>query len=247
MNRKIIAVTGGVMVVCMMAGLAFCLLCNLTVAYECRVDFLYEYDRPYKDDHGRLEADEDNRHARLEDISCGFKREMALFTSPKGVLRCRRDLAALGESVSRTEAILASARLDVVGMPCTNFVYLCRLVLADGDSRNLGEYARFCMKMVREHADEENRIVVAKATIHEYGKMRKAERRVKELECQVVNGGGDRSIEHELHMARETVVEMNRRIEEIGKSVMSGGGRHIIFESPPEMSWVVRRKDGPSR
>ena len=247
MNRKTFAVTGGVLLVCMMAGIVFHLLCNLSVTYECRVDFLYEYDRPYRDIHGCLEADEGNRRARFEDISCGFKNELALFTSRKGVSRCQRDLAPLGEPVSRIEAILASVRLNVVGMPCTNFVYPCRLVLADGDGRNLAAFAGFCMNRVREQADEENGIVVAKATVYEHGNMRKAERRVKELESQVANGKGDRSKEQELRMARETVGEMNRRIEEIGKRVMSRGGRHIIFESPPDVSWVVRRKERTER
>ena len=41
MNRKILAVAGGIMILGVMAGIMLCLLRNLSVSYECKVDFLY--------------------------------------------------------------------------------------------------------------------------------------------------------------------------------------------------------------
>ena len=251
MNRKILVVAGIISIVlAVVGGAAACLAGRLSVSHECRVDFLYEYGKPHPREDGLRgellrEAEDGNRCAKHAEVCEDLKRVLSFLASNDGFSLCQRHIALQGESVARIRTVLASARLDVVGMPCTNFVYPCRLVLADGDKRNLMAFARFCMNRVKEQVDEENRIRIHKATISEYMVMRKAERRVKELERQVVNGEGNHSIEHELRMAQETVGEMNRRIEEIGKSVMLRGGRYIIFESPPEVSWVLRRKEEP--
>lgn len=244
MNRKILAVAGGIMILGITAGILLCLLRNLSVTYECKVDFLYEYERPSKDVTSRdaIGNYSDKRRVRHDDILYGFKRELELFSSKKGALMCQRDIESLGEPMSRIETVLASARLEVVGIPSTNFVYPCRLVLVDGDRRNLGEYARFCMDRVKERLAEENWILVAKVALHEYEQMHKAERRIMELEKRASDGGGTASDEVEMKQARQTVREMQMRIEEIRKDVMSRREQRIIHESPPKVSLIIRRK-----
>lgn len=247
MNRKLFVAAGGFMTFVIMAGTMFCLSRNLSVQYECKVDFLFEYERPeglFGDDLDRKSPGcyVDKRRAGREDISHGFKKDLDLFSSRNGVLKCQRDIETFGVSTSRTMTVLASARLDVVGMPCTNLVYPCRLVIADADRRNLGEYARFCMDSIRERLDEENWILVARVAMHEYQQMRKAERRIAELEEQVLDGGGTASNDAELEKARQVVREMQKRIEEIRSDVMSRREQRIIYESQPEISWAIRRK-----
>lgn len=250
MNRKISATMGfAVVAIGIMTSAVVLLSRNLSVTYECKVDFLYEYEKPSMDVRGRgsFENEEDKLRAGREDVAYGFKRELDLFKSRKGVLMCQRELEPLGESVSRTEAVLSSVRLNVVGMPSTNFVYPCRLVLSDGDRRNLVEYARFCMDRAKERVAEDNWILVAKVAMHEYEQLRKAERRIKELEKHAEDGSGAGSSGAELELAKQTVQKMQKRIEEIRKDVMSRREQRIICESPPEVSWVVRRKERNER
>lgn len=244
MNRKILAVAVGIMILGVMAGIMLCLLRNLSVSYECKVDFLYEYERPAGDvtSRGAIENYSDKRRLRHDDILYGFKRELDLFSSKKGAIMCQRDIESLREPISRIEAVLASARLEVVGMPSTNFVYPCRLILVDGDSRNLCEYARFCMDRVKERLADENWILVAKVALHEYEQMHKAELRIKELEKRAVDGGWTASDEVEMKQARQIVREMQMRIEEIRKDVMSRREQRIIHESPPKISSIIRRE-----
>ena len=245
MNKRILAVTGVVVtVVGVLMGTVLYLSSVLSVSYECRVDFLYEFDRPFKNVPGRgtFNADEHNRRFGYEDIASDFKNEVVLSLLRDGVVRCQRDSVLQSESESRIRAVLASVRLDVIGMPSTNFVYPCRIVLSDNDRRNLGEYARFCMDRVKDQIDEKNRISIAKTTVTEHQMLRKAERRIEELEKAVVRGEVIPTAEEELRLARHTVEEMKKKIEEIRKDIMSTGGRRIIYESQPEISWVIRRR-----
>ena len=244
MNRKVLLVIGIVVVlVGVMVCVAFCLLHDLSVSYECHVDFLYEFDRPFRDVPGRgiLNVDESNRNARYESIVDGFRREMAFCSNEDGLVRCRHDPALQGESESRIRSVLSSVRLDVTGMPSTNFVYSCRLVLSNGDKRNLDVYARFCMDRVKEQLNEENELSIAKCTIKEFQIMKKAERKVAEIESVAKSGNAIAPADEELRMARQTVSEMKQKIDEIRRLVMSTGGRRIVYESQPEISRIIRR------
>ena len=167
---------------------------------------------------------------------------MAFFSSKDGLVKCRHDPALQGESESRIRSVLSSVRLDVVGMPSTNFVYPCQLVLSNGDKRNLDAYARFCMDMVKEQLNEENELSVAKCTTKEFQSMKKAERKIDEIESAAKSENAIASSEEELRLAWRTVSEMKQKIEEIRSLVMSTGGRRIVYESQPEISWVIRRK-----
>lgn len=244
MNGKILAVSGiGVAAVAVMTGAVLYLAHDLSVAYECQVDFLYEFDRPFRDVPGRgtLNADESNRNARYEDIMAGFKREVPWYSSRDGVVRCQQDLALRGEPESRIKAVLSSVRLGVVEMPSTNFVYSCRLVLSDSDSRNLDEYARFCMDRIKLQVEEENRLSIARVTIKECQTLKKAERKIEELKNAAAKKDVS-SAEDELSQAMQTAEMMRRKIEEVRELVTSSGGRRIIYESQPEISWILRRK-----
>lgn len=245
MNGKILAVSGiGVAAVAVMTGAVLYLAHDLSVAYECQVDFLYEFDRPFRDVPGRgtLNADESNRNARYEDIMAGFKREMPWYSSRDGVVRCQQDPALQVESESRIKAVLSSVRLGVVEIPSTNFVYSCRLVLSDSDSRNLDEYARFCMDRIKLQVEEENSLSIARATIRECQTLKRAERKIEELKNAAAKGSDASSAGDELSQAMQTAEMMRRKIEEIRELVTSSGGRRIIYESQPEISWVLRSK-----
>ena len=245
MNRRILLVIGIVVVlVSVMVCVALCLSHDLSISYECHVDFLYEFDRPFRELPGRgiLNADESNRKARYESIIDGFRREMAFCSSNDGFVRCRNDPAFQGESESRIRSVLSSLRLDVTGMPSANFVYSCRLVLSNGDKRNLDVYARFCMDRVKEQLNEENELSIAKCTIKEFQIMKKAERKIAEIESAAKSGNAIAPADEELRMARQTVSEMKQKIDEMRSLVMSTGGRRIVYESQPEISRVIRRK-----
>ena len=133
MNKKTLAITGvAVVVVGILTGVGFYLSSSLSISYECHVDFLYEFDRPFKNVPGRgtFNADEHNRRFGYEDITSDFKNEVVLSLLRDGVSRCLRDPILQSESESRIRAVLASVRLDVIGMPSTNFVYPCRITLS---------------------------------------------------------------------------------------------------------------------
>ena len=115
-------------------------------------------------------------------------------------------------------------------------------VSAELDKRNLEAYARFCMDMVKEQLNEENELSVAKCTTKEFQSMKKAERKIDEIESAAKSGNAIASSEEELRLAWRTVSEMKQKIEEIRSLVMSTGGRRIVYESQPEISWVIRRK-----
>jgi hypothetical protein len=245
MKRKLIVAAGMVVaVVGVVTGTALCLSRCLSVSFECRVDFLYEFDRPFKDVPGRgtLNADESNRNSRYESILDDFRRDMLFCASKDGIIRCQRDSAFQGEPDSRITAVLSSVRLDVTGMPSTNFVYPCRLVLSDGDWRALDVYARFCMDKVKEQLEEENMISIGRCTTREFQVLKKSEKKIEELEKAIAKGEVSPSVKNELRNERRTVDEMKKKIEEIKELVLSTGGRRIIYETPPEISWVIRRK-----
>ena len=243
--KKLIVAAGMVVaVVGAVAVTALCLSRCLSVSYECQVDFLYEFDRPFREMPGRgiLNADESNRNARYESIMENFRREMAFCSGKDGLIRCRHDPTLQGESESRIRSVLSSVRLDVTGMPSTNFVYSCRLVLSNGDKRNLDSYARFCMDRVKEQLNEENELSIAKCTTKEFQTLKKSEKKIEELEKAIANGEASPSAKNELRNERRTVDEMKKRIEEVKEFVLSTGGRRIIYEATPKISWVLRRK-----
>lgn len=245
MNKKTLVITGvAVAVVGILTGAGFYLSNSLSISYECNVDFLYEFDRPFKNIPGRgtFNADEHNRHFGYEDITSDFKNEVVLSLLRDGASRCQRDSILQSESESRSRAVLASVRLDVIGMPSTNFVYPCRLVLTDVNSRNLCEYARFCMDRVKDQISEKNRISIAKATVKEHQRLMQAERRIEELEKAAAKGEEIPTAEKELRLARHTMEAMKTKIDEVRESIMYTGGQRIIYESQPEVSWVIRRK-----
>ena len=241
MKGKLLATIGmATAVFGILAGVVFYLSHDLSVLYECQVDFLYEFDRPFSDVSGRgtLKASEHNRNARYEQIVDSFRRGMRLLSSKDGISMCQRDSALKGESELRVRNVLSSVRLDVIGMSSTNFVYPCRLVLSDDDSRSLDVYARFCMDMVKAQVDEENTISIAKCTVKEHQMLKKAERKIEvSVEDNVAS-----SVSEELRLAKQTAAEMKKKIEEVRCQVMSTGGRRIIYESQPKTSWVIRHK-----
>ena len=97
MNRKILAVAGGIIILGVIAGIVLCLLRNLSVTYECKVEFLYEYERPSGDvaSRGATGNYSDRYRLRHDDIRYGFKRELELFSSKKGSLMCQRDIESI--------------------------------------------------------------------------------------------------------------------------------------------------------
>jgi hypothetical protein len=98
------------------------------------------------------------------------------------------------------------------------------------------------MDRVKDRISEKNRISIAKATVKEHQMLMQAERRIEELEKAVAKGEEIPTTEKELRMARHTMEAMKTKIDEVRESVMYTGGQRIIYESQPEVSWVIRRK-----
>ena len=104
------------------------------------------------------------------------------------------------------------------------------------------QFERFCMDMVKEQLNEENELSVAKCTTKEFQSMKKAERKIDEIESAAKSENAIASSEEELRLAWRTVSEMKQKIEEIRSLVMSTGGRRMVYESQPDISWVICRK-----
>ena len=253
MNRKIImgvGVTSATLVA--ITGAVGMTLSLCSVSYECKIEFCYQDGVPS----AAVVSRGDNALGEIGPSIQDRYRSLVLefadkqyfpFPLEKMVRRCMSDAKLQNESEKRTRSVLSTMRLDVTGVPCTNYVYPCRLVLSSGEKRNLGEYGSLCLTMVKERLQEENSVYADKAALNEIVQMRKVERRIKELEKHVEDGSGTESAEAELEQAKQTVQKMQKRIEEIRKDVMSRCAQRIICESPPEVSWVMRRKERNER
>lgn len=232
MNRRIVVVLGIAIVLLCMAAIV---TATLSVSYECHVDFLYEYDKPFvqRGSNGVSirKPDEHNLRARHELIEDGFRRILSTHAFKDRVLECMQDPVLKGDSEARISSVLSSMRFEVVGMATTNFVFPCRLRLSDGDRRNLGDYARICMGMLKDNLDEENEKTVSRCAYAEYQLMRKSENRIKSLEKDIADGK-EAGIE-ELRDLRNKVREMQIKIDGIRGRVMKTTFKRIIEESKP--------------
>lgn len=235
MNRKSPFVIGCFFAVLgVLAGIVFCLFDNLSVSYECQIEFLYEDLVPKQNSRAPCGNYIENRQRIL---LSEFNSEYYPFTVDEMVRRCLSDPKLRTESEQRVRTVLSTKRFDVSESRCTNALYSYQLVLADREKRNLDEFARLCMKILKEKLQRENMIRADKASYNENQQMRKTERRIRELENKK-----DASAEDELRQARKMVKEKEQRIAEIKAQVMSRAARGVIYESPPVFSWVIRRK-----
>ena len=246
MNRKNLAAGCVAMLIGILAGVAFCLLDDISISYECQIEFLYADDVPgvnrMPSGNPHRDVSEQYVENRSKMVLFEFNSERYPFTIGEMVRRCKA-VPQLGEETeTRTRAVLATRRIEVVDEDCTNSVYRYRMVLTDREKRNLGEYARLCMAMFKEKLEEERELQVRRAALSEYQMMRKAERRIEEIENAAKGGNVDAYAEEELRTARRTVSEMKQKIEEIRSRVMSTGRRRIVGESQPEISLVIRPK-----
>ena len=252
MNRKMLLAAGSLAVLSVVLLLAVVGLRNVFVIYVCQVDFLFECGKPFaastSEDSTGYTVDEHNRLACYEMLVSDFKREWHSFPMSEKMLRCKQDSILRMEPESRTQDIFSSMQLDVIGMPSTNFVYPCRLLLSDVSRRNLGEYARICMGIVKDKIDEDNRIALYKCTFREHQAMRRAERRIKDIEKLSEKAGMESAMDEELSQARQTVRDMEKVIEQVRERVMSKREKRITQESPPDISWHIQfgtAKDNP--
>jgi len=245
-KTRIVAVVSTAVLVAVVGIVGFALT-NYTVSYECSTSFGYKEGEPQtfsalygNDTSSIIRHNIQDRYRSL--VFMMSDRLYFPFAFDKMVYRCLSDPRLKGDGEDRVRAVLSSMRFEVVGMPSTNFVYPCRLVITDQENRNLGEYARLCMAMFKERLNEEENVRADKAVLYEHEQMLKTERRITELENTVSSGNSDSSVVEELHRARKTVHELQRRMEKKREEVMSRNARRIIQESQPEISWVVRRK-----
>lgn len=98
------------------------------------------------------------------------------------------------------------------------------------------------MDRVKLQLEKENSLSVARVTIKEYQELKKAERRIEELNNSAAKASNASSVEDELRQTMQIVERMKKKIEEVRELVMSTGGRRIIYESQPEVSWIIRSK-----
>lgn len=246
MNRKSLVAGCVVVLIGVLSGAAFWLLDNISISYECQIDFLYADDIPVVNrmPYGNLPRDVSETYVENRQglVLFEFNSERYPFTSSEIMRRCKAVPQLSDETEQRTRAVLSTRRIEVVEEGCTNSVYMYRMVLSDPEKRNLGEYARLCITMFKEKLEEDCELQARRAAISENQTMRKAERRIEEIENAAKSGKAIASAEEELRIARRTVSEMKQKIEKIRSQVMSTGRRRIIYEAPPEISWVIRRK-----
>lgn len=246
MNRKNIAIGCVVVLIGILASMAFYQLDDISILYECQIEFLYADEIPVVlgMPSGNLSRDESEQYVenRSKIVLFEFNSERYPFTTSEMIRRCKA-VPQLGEETERrTRAVLSTRRIEAEDEDFTNSVYRYRMVLTDHEKRNLSEYARLCMTMLKDKLEEECELQVRRAALAEYQMMRKAERRIEEMEKAAKGGNVAASAEQELRAARRTVSEMRQKIEEIRIRVMSTGRRRIVGESNPEISWVIRRK-----
>ena len=220
-------------------------LMNYMVLYECQIEFHYE-DYKHRNPEppcDNLFGDEGRNYVKdLHRILLRqFNSEYYSYTIDEMVRRCQSNPKLKDESERRIRTILLTRRIDLIEESCANSFYAYRLVLTDLEKRNLDEFARLCMTMFKEKFKEECRVRMDKAISREVETIRKAERRIEELEKAKAEGKEISTREEELRMARHMIAAMKMKIEEIRKEAMSNEGR-IIYESQPEVSWVIRRK-----
>lgn len=248
MNRRTHLVVDTAVVAVALAAVG-AVMANCSVLYESQIEFCYQDGVPSATVafHGQnsSEAVSHSIQNRYRSLMFEFADKM-YFPLPfeERVRRCQEASELRGECEHRTRAVLSTMRLEVVGMPRTNFAYRCRLVLEDREKRNMDEYARICLAMIKDRLDEDNKVYADKAALNEIEQMRKAERRIGELEKSMLKGNAESSTEEELRQARDTVKKMSARIEEIRKQVMNENAIRIIDDSQPTVSWVIRRRIG---
>ena len=254
MNKKIYIVGGAAAAGVLAATIgAVCVVAmNCSLSHACQIEFCYQDGVPSKTagTHGGCarEAIGLTIQNRYRGLLFEFS-DKPYFPLPfeKMVQRCLSAPELEGESERRTRAVLSTMRFEVIGMPSTNFAYQCRLVLTDPERQNIDKYARICLAMLRERLDEDCRLRADKTVINEVQRMRKAEKRIEELEKSLAQGSIGRAAEEELLQARSSVKETGVRIEEIRRNVMDTNERRITHESPPEVFWVIRREGRKAR
>ena len=247
MNKKDGLVMAGIGVsafAVLLAAAACYLLNGFSVSYECQIEFLYE-DRALEmacDSFGDSSCDGNTMRIKNRSrlVLSEFNSEYGAFSTDEMVRRCRTEASLRDESEQRSKAVLSSRKIEVVEGLCTNSVYGYRIRLEDSREQNLGEYARLCIKVIKDQMDRESEIRADKAVFYENQQMRKAEQRIKELAKSISKCDTSQASETELQRAKDTVRETGRRIEEIRSKVLSRNSRRIIYESKPKVSWVVR-------
>ena len=236
MNSKRVGLAA-VLVGCLavLAGLSFVAFGRITMRHECEIKFLLEHGKPIMDasasDGNTGVADKRDIENRYDSIVDDFSGNWYPCRLDERVERCRKDINLNAEPENRTRSILSSMKLEVVGMPSTNFVYSCRLVISDAEQRNLDVYAKTCMRMVKERIAEDNKVQGYRAINNEYQRMRKIERMIQVLKKEGCEDNSKK--EMELNKLRQDVSEIKQKIDEVLTHVSQMYDRLVIYESEP--------------
>ena len=245
MSRNATKVILGVGLAALLAAGAV-LMAEFTVSYECQVEFLYE-DWPALPANGTSGV-----FGRSEDSRCQYNRRrirLNEFNHPNGfysleemMRRCLTDPVLRHENAQRSMNILSGRQFEVVEGSCLHSLCKYRLILTDAEKRNLDLYARLCLAVIKEQDAREREIRADKAARDENQEMKKAERRLSEMEKSIAQGSAKPGFEEELRQHRKMVDDLKARVDDIRLAALSTSARGIVYEFKPRLAWSIRRR-----
>lgn len=215
------------------------------ITYECIADFdfvdstsvaLLPSERPADPDAAlgyekRKYAEERNRRTIADNRAEDFRRYLSWARSRDEwmkYIQAPSRASCLGDGGTNClERVLAGAEFEIVRMPCSNFVYGCRVKFAPSTDSNISKIARLCMDVLSDFIADRNEVGVYKVAYKEFQDLWKRERRIAQLEksaeADVV--GSDTALE--LLREREAVKDLGKRIAVIRKQVLETGEKRI--------------------
>ena len=234
---------GLIVLFCVVSAGTLVIRCSRT--YECIAEFdfvdstsvtLLPSERPADPDAAlgyerRKDALEHNRRVIADNRTEDFRRWLSWQRSRNEWVKYIHDpsrASCLGDvGTNCLEGVLSGAAFEIVRMPCSNFVYGCRIRFAPSIDSNISRIAQSCMDVLSNFVADMNEVGVYKVAYKEFQDLRKRERRIAQLgksaEANVV--GSDVALE--LAREREAVKELEKRISVIRKQVLETGEKRI--------------------
>ena len=96
--------------------------------------------------------------------------------------------------------------------------------------------------MIKEQDAREREIRADKAARDENQEMKKAERRLLEMEKSIAQGSAKPEFEEELRQHRKMVDDLKARVDDIRLAALSTSARGIVYEFKPRLAWSIRRR-----
>lgn len=218
------------------------------ILYVCTVEFSYQdvssRHAPFELDNGDYrKVDGQFIESRYRSLLLDFdNRENFPLPLEKIIQRSRLapEIASYGEQRARN--IFSSAKLSIVDIPPTNFMFRCRLVLTDLEKSNIEDYAKFYMMIISECFDSETKRICDKSVFREVQNLRKAERRIEELQYKSSTSSLSYEENQDLRQLMALVQRLKSQIELKQKEVADRSARRIAHQSEPMVTWMLLRR-----